>query len=82
MADILLIEDDLTFTRILEGFLSKHGFQVTSHHNGKEGLKAFMGTPFKLVLLDYRLPDTTGLDILQEIKKAGSEASGLYCKRI
>lgn len=73
MADILLIEDDLTFTRILEGFLSKHGYQVTSHHNGKDGLKAFMGTPYKLVLLDYRLPDTTGLDILQEIKKAGSE---------
>ncbi|RAW00169.1 sigma-54-dependent transcriptional regulator [Pseudochryseolinea flava] len=73
MAEILLIEDDLTFTRILEGFLSKHGFQVTSHHNGKEGLKAFASKSFKLVLLDYRLPDTTGLDILQDIKKEGSD---------
>jgi two-component system, NtrC family, response regulator HydG len=73
MADILLIEDDLTFARILEGFLSKHGFQVTSHHTGKEGLKAFAGKPFQLVLLDYRLPDTNGLDILLDMKKEGAD---------
>jgi two-component system, NtrC family, response regulator HydG len=73
MADILLIEDDLTFARILEGFLTKHGFHVTAHHTGKEGLKAFAGKSFKLVLLDYRLPDTNGLDILLEIKKAGAD---------
>jgi two-component system response regulator HydG len=74
MADILLIEDDLTFARILEGFLTKHGFQVTAHHTGREGLKAFTTKTFHLVLLDYRLPDTTGLDILQDIKKTNPEA--------
>lgn len=69
MADILLIEDDLTFSRILEGFLTKHGFQVTSNHSGKDGLKAFTTRSFQLVLLDYRLPDTTGMDVLLEMKK-------------
>jgi two-component system response regulator HydG len=70
MADILLIEDDLTFSRILEGFLTKHGFQVTPHHSGKDGLKAFAAKSFQLVLLDYRLPDTTGMDVLLEMKKS------------
>jgi two-component system response regulator HydG len=69
MADILLIEDDLTFSRILDGFLTKHGFRVSAHHTGKDGLKAFLAKPFQLVLLDYRLPDTTGIDVLTEIKK-------------
>jgi len=68
MAAILLIEDDLTFSRILEGFLTKQGFQVAVSHNGKEGIKTFLSKSFDLVLLDYRLPDATGMDLLQEIK--------------
>jgi two-component system, NtrC family, response regulator HydG len=73
MADILLIEDDLTFSRILDGFLTKHGFRITVHHSGKEGLKSFVAKPANLVLLDYRLPDTTGMDVLMEIKKTSPE---------
>lgn len=69
MASILLVEDDLTFSRILEGFLTKHGHQVTLSNKGKEGLKTFQSRSFDMVLLDYRLPDTTGMDILFEIKK-------------
>jgi two-component system response regulator HydG len=70
MAAILLIEDDLTFSRILQGFLIKHAFHVTVNHDGKEGLKTFLSKSFDLVLLDYRLPDTTGIDLLEEIKNA------------
>lgn len=69
MASILLIEDDLTFSRILEGFLTKKGYQVTTCHKGKDGLKAFETRSFDFILLDYRLPDTTGMDLLLEIKK-------------
>lgn len=69
MASVLLIEDDLTFSRILEGFLSKKGYQVSVSHKGKEGLKAFESKNFDFILLDYRLPDTTGMDILLEIRK-------------
>jgi two-component system, NtrC family, response regulator HydG len=75
MASVLLIEDDLTFSRILEGFLQRNGYQVTTHHAGKEGLKAFLSRGFDLVLLDYRLPDTTGVDMLVEMKKAQPDAA-------
>ena len=70
MASILLIEDDLTFSRILDGFLSKKGYQVTTCHKGKDGLKAFETRSYDFILLDYRLPDTTGMDLLLEIKKS------------
>jgi two-component system, NtrC family, response regulator HydG len=72
MAAILLVEDDLTFSRILEGFLTKHGHQVTISNKGKEGLKTFQSRSFDMVLLDYRLPDITGMDVLFEIKKEKS----------
>jgi two-component system response regulator HydG len=70
MAAILLIEDDLTFSRILEGFLSKQGFKVEVNHTGKDGLRTFQSKPYDVVLLDYRLPDMTGMDVLVEMKKA------------
>lgn len=72
MASILLIEDDLTFSRILEGFLTRKGFSVTVHNKGKEGLKTFQSQNVDFVLLDYRLPDMTGMDILLEIRKSNS----------
>lgn len=72
MASILIIEDDLTFSRILEGFLSKKGFSVSVEHKGKDGLKTFLEKSFDLVLLDYRLPDLTGLEILEEMKSSSS----------
>lgn len=60
----------MTFSRILEGFLTKKGYQITISNKGKEGLKAFQSKSFDFVLLDYRLPDITGMDVLLEIKKA------------
>ena len=72
MASVLLIEDDLTFSRILDGFLSKKGYQVTTAHKGKDGLKAFESKSFDFILLDYRLPDTTGMDILLDIRKVNA----------
>jgi two-component system response regulator HydG len=68
MTAILLIEDDLTFSRILEGFLTKNNYNVTIAHKGKTGLQEFKEKKFDLVLLDYRLPDTTGMEVLTEIK--------------
>ncbi len=70
MANILVVEDDLTFSRILEGFLQKQGFSVRVAHKGTDGLKLFQTAPFDLVLLDYRLPDTSGMEILSELKKS------------
>lgn len=68
MASVLLIEDDLTFSRILEGFLTRKGHQVTITHKGKEGIRTFESKPFDFVLLDYRLPDMNGMDVLVELK--------------
>jgi two-component system, NtrC family, response regulator HydG len=65
---VLLIEDDRTFQRILEGFLTKNKFEAVACATAKEGLAAVSRQAFELVLLDYRLPDGTGMEVLEQIK--------------
>jgi two-component system response regulator HydG len=69
MAKILIIEDDLTFSQLLEGFLKKHGHEPFIVHDVKNSLKILAQQNFQLLLVDYRLPDGTGLDVLSHIRE-------------
>jgi len=71
MAKILLVEDDLTFAQMLQVFLQKHGHKVTSAQNVSGGLKLLEQNAFELLLLDYRLTDGTGLDVLAKTRDMG-----------
>jgi two-component system, NtrC family, response regulator HydG len=73
MANLLLIEDDLTFSRILEGFLKKQGHEIFLARKGREGMEIFTSKPVDLVLLDYRLPDGIGTDLLADMKNKKAE---------
>lgn len=68
MANILLVEDDTTFASILENFLKKKGFGVEVKYSVKGGIEALKKGSFRLALLDYRLGDGTGLDVLEAIR--------------
>jgi len=70
MAKILLVEDDTTFSTILDGFLRKNGHEVEIRYNVKSSIKS-LDASFQLILLDYRLGDGTGLDVLEEIRSRG-----------
>ncbi|TCD02582.1 sigma-54-dependent transcriptional regulator [Pedobacter psychroterrae] len=72
MAKLLIIEDDLTFSQILEGFLTKHGHEVQVTHEVRKSLLLLDQQNFDLLLIDYRLPDGTGLDILSHLREKGS----------
>jgi len=71
MAKILLVEDDTTFATILENFLTKKGFDVDVKYSVKSGIAALKQDTFHLILLDYRLGDGIGLDIVDAIRAEG-----------
>lgn len=71
MAKILIIEDDLTFSQLLEGFLTKHGHEPTPVNDVKKSFKIIAQQHFDLLLVDYRLPDGTGLDVLTHVRDKG-----------
>lgn len=69
MAKILIVEDDTTFSQLLEGFLRKHGHNITTAKNIKSALKHISEDTFDFLLLDYRLPDGTGMDVLEKVRE-------------
>jgi two-component system response regulator HydG len=66
---ILIVEDDLTFSRILHAFLVKNGFEVKVVHSFREGTEMLNTSSFELALFDYRLPDGNGLELLREVRQ-------------
>lgn len=68
MAKILVIDDEVEICLILNKFLSKNGFEVSTAHTGKDGLQKIKSENYDLILSDFRLPDFNGLDLLKEIK--------------
>ncbi len=71
MAKILIVEDDLTFSQLLEGFFKKHQHEPTVVHNVKNAYRLLDQKEYDLLLVDYRLPDGTGLDILSYVNGRG-----------
>jgi DNA-binding NtrC family response regulator len=66
---VLIIEDESLIRWSLRQKFEDRGYQVTEAETGEAALKALTGNLFDMVLLDYRLPDMTGLDILRRLRQ-------------
>lgn len=68
MHRILVIEDDVAFCNLLEKFLVKNSYVVTTAFSGEEAKQKTQKEDFDLIITDLRLPDYNGIDLLAEFK--------------
>ncbi len=66
---ILLVDDESTIRMFLEKTLSDEGYETFTAADGEEALRLVNEELPDLVLLDLKLPDINGLEILEKIKK-------------
>ena len=66
---VLVVDDEPLVRRSTKRLLTDQGYEVLTASTALEGRKAFEDARPQIVLLDVRLPDGSGLDILPELRK-------------
>ena len=69
MAKILVIDDEPSILESLNMFLTEKGHKVFTALTGAKGFELFSKQLFQVVIMDIRLPDANGLDILKTMIK-------------
>ncbi|MCW3072183.1 MAG: DNA-binding response regulator [Bacteroidetes bacterium] len=75
---ILLVEDEENLLKIIRLNLELEGYAVTAAVTGIEALKEFRKGNFELVLLDVMLPEMSGFDVCEEIRKENKDVPVLF----
>lgn len=69
MSNILIIDDDKELVELFSDYLSGEGFTVDAAYLGLEGQEKALSGLYDLVILDMMLPDTTGNQVLKNIRQ-------------
>jgi DNA-binding response OmpR family regulator len=68
MQNILLVEDDLEITNLINLHLDAAQYKLTSSTTGEDALKNIANDNYQLIILDISLPDSNGFDICKKIR--------------
>jgi DNA-binding NtrC family response regulator len=66
---ILVVDDDTNILRVFKSILEKEGYIVEIAENGKAALEKIKNKKFNVCLIDVKLPDMDGTDLLLELNK-------------
>lgn len=69
---VLIVEDEERIAAFLEKGLRAHGYSVMWTRSGKEALELAISPVVSMVILDLRLPDMDGFDVLRSLRGRGS----------
>jgi DNA-binding NtrC family response regulator len=65
---ILLVDDDTSIRKVLKAILDEKGYVVDTAENGKQAIKKSQKKFYNLALIDIRLPDMEGTELLSKLK--------------
>lgn len=71
MKTILAIDDEPAVLRVVRSILEAHGYRVKTTTKPVDAAALLAKTPFDLLILDFMMPQKTGLEVFEEIKRTG-----------
>ena len=72
---ILVVDDEPAQLELVGGFLARHGFDVVLATKGREALARFSREPFDLILTDQKMPDLSGLELIEAVRAQNPETA-------
>ena len=76
---VLVVEDEELLAIVYEDTLGKSGYNVLVAKDGATAFKYLDSEKIDLVILDVKLPDTSGLKVLEEIRKKSKSLPVMMC---
>lgn len=73
MSNFLVVDDDASFARVLTRALNRRGIDACSACNMSEALEQAQANPLTRALIDLKLADESGLDVISALKLARPE---------
>ena len=70
---LLLVDDEVSFVKVLSKRLSRRNIDVTTVHSGAEGIKALRKVDFDVAILDLKMEDMDGIEVLKIFKQMYSD---------
>lgn len=77
-AKILLLEDDLSLSEIIEEFLKDEGYEVSLADNAEDALSLAYEKNFDLWILDVKIPLGDGFSLLKELRASGKQTPAIF----
>ena len=71
---VLIVDDDPELRRFLAGELQAEGYAISEAANGQAALVEVRTTPWDLVILDWTLPDFSGVEVCRRMRSSGITA--------
>lgn len=69
MKRILSIDDEPAMLRVIHDVLVRYGYDITATEDPAEGLQVLQAGGIDLVLLDVKMPETSGFDLYEEVRR-------------
>src|SRR3989338_653102 len=75
MSKILIVDDERVFCDLLKALMKSHGHEVFTAYDGKEALEQFKQNRPHFTLLDLRMPEMGGIEVLRNIRAIDQKAA-------
>lgn len=66
--NVLIADDEKSMLKILSTYFEREGFNVITANNGDEALKKFHSNKIDLAILDWMMPEISGIEVCEYIK--------------
>jgi two-component system, NtrC family, response regulator AtoC len=70
---ILAVDDDAVACDVLREILAREGYQVSTASSGQAAIHLAREVPFDLAIIDIRMPDISGIEVLKALKHANAQ---------
>jgi DNA-binding NtrC family response regulator len=71
--NILLVDDEIPYVKVLSNRLAKRNIMATKAYSGTEAIQTLRKQDFDVVVLDLKLEDMNGIEVLKILKKMDPE---------